>query len=197
MRRAAGWLVALVAGSSFEAAAREPAPPLPLEHRHPSGAFTFRTPEGWEVTRGKRPGSLEVRAAGAAAGARIVFLYEARDLGYDSLHVSCMEARLAGPMETERVTYEYDFLSADLGRRRLLDSALHVRYDAEVEGARDWRQRNVTLAGPQEALCVIAHVPLRLWKKSAQARAALDAVVQSLAFPGDATASPAPSPPPP
>jgi hypothetical protein len=95
-------------------------------------------------------------------------------------------------MQTERVTYEYDFLSADLGRRRLLDSALHVRYDHEIDGARDWRQRNVTLSGAQEALCLIAHVPLRLWKKSSETRAQVDAVLRSLRFPGDDRALPQP-----
>ncbi len=170
-------------------AAREPARvELSVEHRHSSGAFSIRTPADWQARRGARPADLELRGAGA----RVVLLYEARELGYDSLHVSCMEARLAGPMQTDRVTYEYDFLSATLGARRLLDSALHVRYDAPIDGERDWRQRNVTIVGPEQSLCLIAHVPLRLWKKSADTRALLDAVVQSLRFADDA-ASQAPS----
>ncbi len=193
MTRGAALLLCSLLGAQPLAAREPPRVELPLEHRHPSGAFTWRTPAGWEVRPGARPDDLELRAAGAALGARIVFFYEARELGYDSLHVSCMEARLAGPMQTERVTYEYDFLSAEIGPRRLLDSALRVRYDAPVDGEREWRQRNLTIAGPEQSLCVIAHVPLRLWKKSAQVRALVDAVVQSLAFQGDAPAGALPS----
>ena len=57
---------------------RRPRPPLETEHASPSGAFTFRTPEGWKVetSRGPRDGErLRRRRAGAlrlpAGGARV------------------------------------------------------------------------------------------------------------------------------
>lgn len=190
MRRVARLLACGLWLAAPLAARQPPRVELPVEQRHPSGAFTFRTPEGWQVRPGARAGDLEVRGAGLAAGARLVFLYEPRELGYDSLHVNCIEARLLGPMQTERVLYEHDFLSANFGPRRLLDSAMQVRYDAPIDGERDWRQRNLTITGPEQSLCVIAHVPLRAWKKSAELRALVDAVVQSLGFPGDAAPPP-------
>jgi hypothetical protein len=159
-------------------------PPLAHEHRHPSGAFRFRTPADWEVKPAEKPGSLLALGAGVAAGARVLFLYDPHDLGYDNLHVSCMDVRLRGPMETSpEVKYEYDFLSATMGERRTLDSAFVVSYDEPIEGQREWRQRNLTVVGPRQSLCVIVYAPRSLWKKSRAARALLDAVVSSLEFP--------------
>ncbi len=179
--------------------AAEVVPPLSVEVRHPSGAFAFRTPEGWTVSPGAQPGRLEVLAAPPASGARLVFAFEPRDLGFDGLHVNCMDQRLRGPMETDpRVDYEYDFLSATLGERRVLDSAFVVRYEPPVDGQREWRQRNLTVAGEQQSLCVIVHAPRKLWKKSPAARAVLDAVVQSVSFSGRRLfAPPAPASAPP
>ena len=47
-----------------------------------------------------------------------------------------------------------------------LDSAFVVRYDAPVEGSAAWRQRNLTIVGGGESLCVIGYAPLPAWKKS-------------------------------
>lgn len=177
-------LAALLVAVPRPGGGRDGGPALTREHRHPSGAFTFRTPDDWTVQPGEKPGSLVAKGAGVAQGTHVLFLYEPRDLGYDSLHVSCMDIRLRGPQETGlQVKYEYDFLSATLGERRMLDSAFVVSYDEPVGGQREWRQRNVTVAGAQESLCVIAYAPRSLWKKSRAARATLDAVVQSVDFP--------------
>ncbi len=155
------------------------APELTQEHRHPSGAFTFRTPEGWKVSPAGRPGALEARGDVL----RVLFLFEPRELGYDGLHADCMTRHLRGPMETDpRVKYEYDFISGELGARRFLDSAFSVRYDVPVDGVSDWRQRNLTVVGAGQSLCVISHVPLVQWKKSPAARALIEAVVASITF---------------
>lgn len=184
-------LSALLAGVPLHAATTDELPALTREHRHASGAFSFRTPADWQVKPGDKPRSLVAVAAGPAAGAHVLFLYDARDLGYDNLHVSCMDVRLRGPMEAgPQVTYEYDFLSATVGERRTLDSAFVVSYDEPIQGQREWRQRNLTVVWPQHSLCVIAYAPRRLWKKSRAARALLDAVVQSLEFPPEPPAPP-------
>jgi hypothetical protein len=153
---------------------------LPREHTHPSGAFTFRTPEDWTVT----PSPTEKDAVAASgAGVLVRFLFQRVEAGYDSLHASCMLERLAPPMETEpRVKYEYDFVGGMIGDRRALDSAFTVRYDNPVQGHREWRQRNLTIVGGGQSLCAIAYAPVQLWKKSAETRATLDAVLTSVVF---------------
>jgi len=159
---------------------RTPAPPLEREHSHPSGAFTFRTPPDWTVeSLASNPGTQQ-----AGSGEALVrFIYRAGDAGYDSLHVTCMLERLAGPMEMEpNVRYEYDFLSGTVGNQRVLDSAFRVRYDNPILGHKEWRQRNVTLVGGGHSLCVIAHAPAKVWKKSREIRSLLDAVVASVEF---------------
>lgn len=162
-------------------AGRKPeARPLSSEHVHPSGAFSFKTPEGWSV--GPSPLNPEVLDA-SGDGAIVRFLYRDGESGYDSLHVTCMLERLAGPMETHpRVKYEYDFLSGTAGERRLLDSAFVVLYDKPIQNQREWRQRNLTLVGGGQSLCVITNVPLAVWKKDSRTRALVDAVVASIAF---------------
>ncbi|PYQ21435.1 MAG: hypothetical protein DMF81_15430, partial [Acidobacteria bacterium] len=119
----------------------EPPPPLSVEHVHPSGAFLFRTPDGWLVAplTGK-PEAIE--AWGGELGLR--FVYRPGEPGYDSLHADCMLERLAGPMETEpQVKYEYEFVGGVVGNRRALDSAFVVTYNEPRHGHREWRQRTV------------------------------------------------------
>src|SRR5258707_14240963 len=49
-----------------------PPPPLPAQHRHLSGGFAFRTPEGWKVD--SPPENPEVvNAAGDGVAGRFVF----------------------------------------------------------------------------------------------------------------------------
>ena len=155
-----------------------PAPPLPREHGHPSGALTFRTPDSWTVAT--PPAAPEtVTAAGDGLMAR--FVARQGESGYDSLHGACMLERLAGPMATAPgVKYEYDFVGGLVANRRALDSVFVVRYDEPVLGHRDWRQRNVTVVGGGYSVCVVLYAPAMVWKKSAESRALLDAVLASV-----------------
>jgi hypothetical protein len=109
------------------------------------------------------------------------FLFQPTEAGFDSLHVACMTERLASPMETRpELTYEYDFISGAWADRRALDSAFVVTYDVPINGQTQWRQRNLTIVGGRQSLCVIANCPLRSWKKSKDLRRLLDAVIGSL-----------------
>jgi hypothetical protein len=157
-----------------------PPPPLPALHRHPSGGFAFRTPEGWKVdSPAENPETLN----GVGDGVAVRFVYRDGESGYDSLHGACMLERLAGAMDMDPVVkYEYDFVGGVIGDRRALDSAFVVTYDKPVLGERQWRQRNVTIVGNGSSLCAITYAPLPLWKKSAPTRALLDAVLGSVTF---------------
>jgi hypothetical protein len=163
------------------AAKQQPPPPdLPVEHLHPSGAFTFRTPKDWQVAVSPtNPNAIET----GAGGLLVRFIFSEGENGYDSLHVDCMLNRLAPEMEQEpRIRYEYDFLSGVVGNRRVLDSAFEVRYLKPIAGYTVWRQRNVTLVGAGQSLCAISYAPAPVWKKSKEARALLDAVLSSVTF---------------
>ena len=169
-----------VVPSSAGSGASKVPPVLTHEHGHPTGAFTFKTPAGWDLsTFGPSPPGLEARSEALI----VRFLFRPEEAGYDSLHVDCMLERLTGPMAMEpRVKYEYDFLSGTVGERRVLDSAFVVHYDEAVMGHKDWRQRNVTLVGAGESLCVITYCPVPLWKKSKETRTLLDSIVKSVTF---------------
>jgi len=158
----------------------EAAPPLTREHLHPSGAFTFKTPEDWKVgTSPTNPDAIEV----GGGGVLVRFLFRPEEQGYDSLHVLCMLERLAGEMEQDpRVKYEYDFVSGVFGDRRGLDSAFVVTYEKPIGGYTEWRQRNVTVVGAGQSLCAISYAPLAVWKKSRVTRALLDGVLGSVVF---------------
>jgi hypothetical protein len=158
-----------------------PAPILAVEHRNTTGSFTFRTPEGWTVeTLLKSPETIEARGT---ENLRVRFVHRPQEVGYDSLHADCMLERLASEMETEpRIEYEYDFVGFEVGPHRALDSAFKIRYSMEIDGHRDWRQRNLTVVGRGESLCVVTYSPSVLWKKSPAARALLDGVVRSVEF---------------
>ena len=157
-----------------------PPPPLPAEHRHPSGGMAFRTPESWKVETS--PQSPEtVNAIGD--GVVVRFVYHDGETGFDSLHGLCMLERLAPAMDMFPVVqYEYDFVGGVVDGRHALDSAFVVTYDAPIMGAREWRQRNLTIVGNGSSLCAITYAPLPLWKKSAQTRALLQAVLGSVTF---------------
>lgn len=170
-------IVGLVPGHSAAAKKAKPEPPaLTREYRHPSGAFAFRTPEGWEV---KETGPETTEAWGEEIGFR--FVYRPGESGFDSLHVDCMLERLAPESESEpQVHYEYDFVSGPLLDRSALDSAFSVRYDKAIRGHRDWRQRNLTIVGGGQSLCVISYVPAPVWKRSLAVRGLVAAVTASL-----------------
>jgi len=153
-----------------------PAPALTEQHVNSSGHVSFQTPSDWNVTV---KDSSRVDAWGADVGMRLV--ERSGEQGLDSFHVDCMMERLAPPMETEpQVAYEYDFIGGLVNGHRALDSAFAVRYDTEVRGHRQWRQRNVSLVGSGRSLCVVAYAPAAQWKKSAAARALLNAVLGSV-----------------
>lgn len=156
-------------------------PDLPREHVDPSKAFSFRTPADWTVeSSGTSPEVVQ------AKGDRVVvrFVRHGQEVGFDALHVDCMLERLGGgPLEAEpQVEYEYDFVGGRIGSRRALDSAFRVRYDKPILGYSEWRQRNITLVGGGESLCVIAYCPMKVWKKSPETRALLDGVLASIAL---------------
>ncbi|HUG53500.1 MAG TPA: hypothetical protein VMR21_07860 [Vicinamibacteria bacterium] len=175
--------LALVFATPHETArAGKPAEPpvLDTEHKHPSGVFTFRTPAGWKVEPvPENPDTVNL----GGDGVLLRFVYHAGENGLDSLHGACMVERLAPAMDmAPAVKYEYDFIGGVVANRRALDSAFIVRYDQPIFGERQWRQRNVTIVGDGDSLCAITYAPLALWKKSAPARALLDAVLGSVTF---------------
>jgi hypothetical protein len=57
-----------------------------------------------------------------------------------------------------------------------------VLYDEAILGEREFRQRNMTIVGGGQSLCIVVFVPSKLWKKSKPARALADAVVKSVEF---------------
>lgn len=152
---------------------------LVSEHKNAAETFTLKTPRDWVVE--SRPGQPEVTEA--RGGTDLVFRIVRREgeLSLDGWHVQCMLERLAGPMVTHpQVDYEYDFRQGWIGDRQAMDSAFVVHYDEEIEGHRDWRQRNVTVIGGGESLCLIGMAPKKVWKKSKKDRALLEAVMTSL-----------------
>ena len=109
------------------------------------------------------------------------FLYRPSEGGLDTTHVDCMLERLAGAMSAEpQVEYEYDFRGGLIGRRGALDSAFVVRYDAAIKEHKAWRQRNLTIVGEGQTICVMTYAPALVWKKDAATRALLDGVVGSI-----------------
>jgi hypothetical protein len=156
-----------------------PPPQLTQEHAHSSGVFTFKTPSGWQLEPVK--GNKEALDA-FGDNVRVRFVYHVGDMGFDIAHSTCMLERLAGSMEMRAaVSYDYDFLSGQLGPYQALDSAFVVTYDRPIGGYNEWHQRNLTLVGQQESLCLIAYAPLKLYKKkSSGVRVLLDAVLNSV-----------------
>jgi hypothetical protein len=153
-------------------------PPLPVEHKHPAGGLTFRTPQSWKV---ETPPDNPEMVNAFGDGVIVRFIYREGENGFDSLHGTCMLERLAPPLDMQPVVqYEYDFIGGVIGNRRALDSAFVVSYDNPVMGAREWRQRNVTIVGDGVSLCAITFAPAAVWKKSKATRALLDAVLGSV-----------------
>ncbi len=162
------------------AGSRDALPELARQHTNASETIRFRTPEDWTVeTRAGVPELTEARGGGLLV--RIV--RRAGEVGLDSLHVDCMLVRLADEAHSApTVDYEYDFVGKSLGERRVLESAFVVHYDEPIEGARDWRQRNVTVVGQGESVCLVGYGPLPALKRSKPMRSLLDAVLASVEF---------------
>ncbi len=156
-------------------------PALTEEHWNASRTLRFKTPPGWSVTH--TPGDLELTEA-RGDGMILRLLRRESELGLDSLHVECMMVRLAGPMETHpRVGYEYDFVGGAIAGRRALDSAFVVEYDEPIHGEKKWRQRNLTLVGDGESICIVTYAPNGVWKKSNAARKLLTSLAESVKWP--------------
>jgi len=177
MRTAGVLLLAALLGNGGKS---QPPPPAPrIEHLHPSGAFTFRTPETWKVqTSLTNPDILN-----AGEGALLIrFYFKDSEVGYDALHGACMLERLAGPMDMDRIKFDYDFIDTVFADRRALDSVFEVHYDKPILGYQDWRQRNLTIVGAGQSLCAITYIPVPLWKKSRESRTLLEDVLKSVTF---------------
>lgn len=173
-------VLALLTSSAIGAAHADEQVPAPSqEHRHPKGAFSFRTPADWTVQAvAGRNDALEA----SSGPLRVRILWNAGEQGFDAIHVQCALERLSPGMEADpRLQYEYDFVSGMVADRRFLDSAFVVRYDPPVQGHREWRQRVLTVVGGGETLCLVGFAPRPLWKKAATRRA-LDGIVTSLTF---------------
>jgi hypothetical protein len=158
---------------------KDPAPQaLAAQHQNRDGAFRFRTPEGWSVeSRGEGPEVVEAQRDDLI----VRFVYRHQEAGFDGIHADCMLERLAEAMQIDpQVRYEYDFLSAERGDHRLLDSAFFVKYDTPVRGHKEWRQRNLTIVGRGMSLCVITYCPTPMWKRSVDTRRLLEDVVRSV-----------------
>ncbi len=177
---AASFACLLLLPASLGAGNKDVPADLPSEHTNASKTLTFRTPANWTVQAGTgQPEITEARGDGLIL--RIV--RHGGELGLDSMHVQCMLVRLAGPMDAfPQVDYEYDFVGGTVGERKALDSAFVVHYDEPIDGHRDWRQRNLTVVGGGESVCVVAYAPLPVWKKSKPARNLLTAIVESVRF---------------
>jgi hypothetical protein len=180
-RRLPALAILVSCGASLLAAEKKSPPPLTREHPIASSTATFRTPEDWVVSvSGTNP--QVVMAEGGDVAVR--FLRWDSEMSLDALHVLCLVERLAEPMALEpTIRYEYEFLGGEQAERRILDTAFAVQYTAPVKGFTHWRQRVVTLVGKGEGLCVVAFCPVPVWKKSAEARDLLKAVVASVSLP--------------
>ncbi len=167
--------------TAFAAGEKAIVPALSQEHWNASKTLRFKTPAGWTVTH--TPSDLELTEA-RGDGMILRLLRRAGELGLDSLHVECMMVRLARPMETHpRVDYEYDFVGGEIAGRRALDSAFVVEYDEPVAGEKKWRQRNLTLVGENESVCIVTYVPHGMWRKSNTARKLLTSIAESVKWP--------------
>jgi len=178
---AIGLVFALVAPLPAAAGDKTVAPvDLPLLHTNASTTLRLRTPRDWTVK--SVPGQPEITEA-QGGGLLVRILRRDGELGLDGMHVECMLSRLAPETQAQpQVEYEYDFVSGAAGERRALDSAFVVHYDAPIAGAKDWRQRNLTIVGGGESLCVIGFAPMPAWKRSKELRRLLSAVLASVEF---------------
>jgi hypothetical protein len=155
-------------------------PPLTEQHVNAAQTVRFRTPAGWTVKTGSGvPELTEARGSGLI----LRVLWRRDEVGLDSLLVDCMLVRLAPEDQAgPTVDYEYDFIGGAIGTRRALDSAFVAHYDAPIDGARDWLQRNVSVVGEGESVCIIGYGPMPAAKKSKPLGRLLDAVMASVEF---------------
>ncbi len=155
-------------------------PELTSRHTNASGTIRFRTPEDWRVET--RPGIPEItEARGGQLLVRIV--RREGEVGLDALHVDCMLLRLGDAMQSRpAVDYEYDFVGGTVEARRALDSAFVVHHDEPIDGAHDWWQRNVTVVGAGESVCLVGYGPRPELGRKKPLRRLMDAVLTSVEF---------------
>ena len=147
---------------------------------HPTAGFTYRVPEGW--TSGPLPGRPDVIQV-ASATALVRFVVQKGELGLDVAHVLCMDERLADPMATSAGTeYEDDFLTNVVAGRHTAFSSLVVAYDAPIMGYRVWWQRNRTIVGGGETICVMGTMPDKLRRKRKRLRHELESIMDGMSF---------------
>ena len=155
-------------------------PSLDQSYTH-RGRFTFKVPASWKISDKVNRDPDAVQAVGE--GLVVRFIYRDREAGYDALHGICLAERLIGREgDAAPAIYEYDYVEGSYGDRRSLDSAFLVEYGREILGHRRWRQRNLTVVGGGHSLCLVAFVPASVWKKSGEARAVVEAVLQNVKF---------------
>jgi hypothetical protein len=157
----------------------DPIPPLPdQDYWHPSGAFHMTIPGGWtaEAVKG-RPEALDL----SGDGFFVRLIYRSGENGYDALHGICLMERLQDDADID-LRYEYDYEEASYGTRRSLDSAFTVQYEKPIQGHKKWRQRNLTIVGGGQSLCLVANAPASVWKNSRKARSLLKGVLESVKF---------------
>ena len=157
-------------------------PALTEEHWNASKTVGFKTPAGWTVTH--TPGDIELTEARGDGMILRICRRAGRARASTACTSECMMRRLAGPMETRPgADYEYDFVGGTVGGRRALDSAFVVEYDAPIDGDKKWRQRNLTVMGDGESVCIVTYVPNGIWKKYTWARKLLTSLVESVKWP--------------
>ena len=98
VRRWAGLLLLLASPALGKDA---PPPVLPREVVHPSGAFSFHTPDGWAT--GPSPTNPRLFQADGD-GVVVRFLFEPSEVGFDGLHAICMMEHLDLSTNTEKLT---------------------------------------------------------------------------------------------
>jgi hypothetical protein len=172
--------VAVFSCSSWAGEKAPAVPELTLEHKHPSGSFSFRTPEGWKVQPSVND---ELEAWGGELGVR--FRFKLGEDGLDALHADCIDEGLAPLSQADPGRrFDYEYVGGIFADRRVLDTAHSMRYDTAVHGVRDWHQRTLTLVGAGQSMCIIAYAPSAAWKgKKSAAKATLNAVMSSVTFP--------------
>jgi len=179
-RRALALAVAclLLAGPLFAKKKDEdPIPPLPdQEYWHPSGAFHMTIPGAWTATA--VAGKTDIDLSGDGLFVRII--YRPGEVGYDALHGLCLMERLQDDADIN-LRWDYDYEEAPYGTRRSLDSAFTVEYEKPFQGQKKWRQRNLTIVGGGQSLCLVANAPASKWKYK-KVRALLKRVLESVKF---------------
>jgi hypothetical protein len=172
-------VTAAVSWFGSDAIGADKGPLMGPERLHPSGAFTFRAPEGWSVkAAADDPDGVDVTSPEEVV---VRFVYHAGELSFDAFHALCVMQRMPEQRNTDpHVHYEYDNVDGILDGRHTMDSAFVMESDAPVRGYKKWHQRTLSIVGRGQSLCIVTRAPTPAWK--GKARTATDAVLKSLKF---------------